>query len=205
VMRRLKDTDRGLPRDPIPAALVDRCKRGDEAAWAELVEATYRDVYTLCLRILGDPDDAAEATQDAYLKAWRGLKGFRGDAMFQTWLYRVASNAAISKHRSRKRRRAHEAGIDDEALSELPSAGSVEAAAGAKVEVAELEKALQRLPGHYREAVVLRDVYGLSIDEIAKQLKVSNTAAKVRVHRGRKRLKDMMFPDGVIASEGEDA
>ena len=169
------------------------------------MEATYRDVYTLCLRILGDPDDAAEATQDAYLKAWRGLKGFRGDAMFQTWLYRVASNAAISKHRSRKRRRAHEAGIEDEALSELPGAGSVEAAAGAKVEVAELEKALLRLPGHYREAVVLRDVYGLSIEEIAKQLKISNTAAKVRVHRGRKRLKDMMFPDGVIASEGEDA
>jgi RNA polymerase sigma-70 factor, ECF subfamily len=204
-MRRLKDTDRGLPRDPIPAALVDRCKRGDEAAWAELVEATYRGVYTLCLRILGDPDDAAEATQDAYLKAWRGLKGFRGDAMFQTWLYRVASNAAISKHRSRKRRRAHEAGIEDEALSELPSPGSVEATAGAKVEVAELEKALLRLPGHYREAVVLRDVYGLSIEEIATQLKVSNTAAKVRVHRGRKKLKDMMFPDGVIASEGEDA
>ena len=205
MMRRLKDTDRGLPRDPIPAALVDRCKRGDEDAWAELVEATYRDVYTLCLRILGDPDDAAEATQDAYLKAWRGLKGFRGDAMFQTWLYRVASNAAISKHRSRKRRRAHEARIEDEALTEIAGPGSVEATAGAKVEVAELEKALLRLPGHYREAVVLRDVYGLSIEEIAKQLKLSNTAAKVRVHRGRKRLKDMMFPDGVNGSEGEDA
>src|ERR671918_662396 len=204
-MRRLKDTDRGLPRDPIPAALVDRCKRGDEDAWAELVEATYRDVYTLCLRILGDPDDAAEATQDAYLKAWRGLKGFRGDAMFQTWLYRVASNAAISKHRSRRRRRMHEADIEDEALSQMAGPDSVESTAGAKVEVAELEKALLRLPGHYRDAVVLRDVYGMSIEEIAKQLKISNTAAKVRVHRGRKRLKDIMFPDGASASEGEDA
>jgi RNA polymerase sigma factor (sigma-70 family) len=204
-MRRLKDTDRGLPRDPIPAALVDRCKRGDEDAWAELVEATYRDVYTLCLRILGDPDDAAEATQDAYLKAWRGLKGFRGDAMFQTWLYRVASNAAISKHRSRRRRRMHEADIEDEALSQMAGPGSVESAAGAKVEVAELERALQQLPEHYRVAVVLRDVYGMSIEEITKQLKISNTAAKVRVHRGRKRLKDMMFPAQGAASEGEDA
>jgi RNA polymerase sigma factor (sigma-70 family) len=204
VMRRLKDTDRGLPRDPISAALVDRCKRGDEDAWAELVEATYRDVYTLCLRILGDPDDAAEATQDAYLKAWRGLKGFRGDAMFQTWLYRVASNAALSKHRSRKRRRMQETGVEDEALSQMAGPGSVESAAGAKVEVAELQKALLRLPEHYRAAVVLRDVYGMSIEEIAKQLKISNTAAKVRVHRGRKRLKDMMFPTEGTASEGED-
>jgi RNA polymerase sigma factor (sigma-70 family) len=204
-MRRLKDTDRGLPRDPIPAALVDRCKRGDEDAWAELVEATYRDVYTLCLRILGDPDDAAEATQDAYLKAWRGLKGFRGEAMFQTWLYRVASNAAISKHRSRKRRRMHEADIEDEALSQMAGPGSVESAAGAKVEVAELERALLRLPEHYRVAVVMRDVYGMSIEEITKHLKISNTAAKVRVHRGRKRLKDMMFPAEGTASEGEDA
>src|ERR687896_2584022 len=104
-MRRLKDTDRGLPRDPILAALIDRCKRGDEDAWAELVEATYREVYTLCLRILGNPDDAAEATQDAYLKVWRGLGGFRGEAQFSTWLYRVASNTAISKHRGRSRRR----------------------------------------------------------------------------------------------------
>src|SRR5918999_3849116 len=125
-MRRLKDTDRGLPRDPIPVALVDRCKRGDEDAWAELVEATYRDVYTLCLRILGDPDDASEATQDAYLKAWRGLKGFRGDASFTTWLYRVAANAAISKHRGRKRRRAHETGAQDEVLTRVPATGSTE-------------------------------------------------------------------------------
>jgi RNA polymerase sigma factor (sigma-70 family) len=205
VMRRLKGTDRSLPRDPIPAEFIDRCKRGDEDAWAELVEVTHRDVYTLCLRILGDPDDAAEATQDAYLKAWRGLKGFRGDAMFQTWLYRVASNAAISKHRSRKRRRTHEARIEEEAMSQLAGPGSVESAAGAKVEVAELEKALARLPDHYRSAVVLRDIYGMSIEEISKQLKISNTAAKVRVHRGRKSLKNMMFPDEGTTTKGEDA
>src|SRR5918996_2020097 len=153
-MRRLKDTDRGLPRDPIPAVLIDRCKRGDEDAWAELVEATYRDVYTLCLRILGDPDDAAEATQDAYLKAWRGLKGFRGDAMFQTWLYRVASNAAISKHRSRKRRRSRESGAGDDVLATVAATESTETAAGAKVEVGRLESALAVLPEHYRSAVV---------------------------------------------------
>ena len=175
--------------------MIARCKSGDQAAWAELVQATHRDVYTLCLRILRDPDDAAEATQDAFLKVWRNLKGFRGESMFETWLYRVASNAAISKHRSRKRKQSHEAGFEDDALGQIPSPGSVETAAEAKLDVRDLERALAALPEHYRSAVVLRDVYSLTTEEIAKQLKISETAAKVRVHRGRKRLKEMMFPD----------
>ncbi len=176
--------------------LVDRCKSGDEAAWRELVELTHREVYTLCLRILNDPSDAAEATQDAYLKAWRGLKGFRGDAQFTTWLYRVASNAAISKHRSRKRRRVHEVGAEDELLSGMAAPGSVEGTAEIRRDVRELEAAIRNLPDHYRSAVVLRDVYGMSIDEISKELKITETAAKVRVHRGRKKLKEAIYPSG---------
>ncbi len=183
--------------------MIARCKGGDEAAWAELVEATQREVYTLCLRILRDPDDAAEATQDVYLKVWRNLKGFRGDSMFETWLYRVASNAAISKHRSRKRKQSHETGVQDEVLGEMAAPGSVEVAATAKLDVEELERALATLPEHYRAAVVLRDVYSLTTEEIAKQLKISETAAKVRVHRGRKRLKEIMFRDEAGTKEDE--
>lgn len=175
---------------------MERCKRGDEVAWKELVELTHREVYTLCLRILNDPSDAAEATQDAYLKAWRGLRGFRGDAQFTTWLYRVASNAAISKHRSRRRRRVYEVGAEDELLSAIPAAGSVEGTAEVRRDVQELEGAIRALPDHYRSAVVLRDVYGLSIEEIAKELKITETAAKVRVHRARKKLKETLHPTG---------
>lgn len=192
-MRRPKDTRDEASADRVPAAVVERCKRGDEQAWAELVEATHREVYSLCLRILGDPDDAAEATQDAYVKAWRGLKAFRGDAQFTTWLYRVASNAAISKHRSRRRKRTHETGVDDEVLAAIRAPGSVETEAGAKLEVRELEKALADLPEHYRSAVVLRDVYGFGIEEVARRLKISQTAAKVRVHRGRRKLQEKLF------------
>ena len=153
-------------------------------------------MYTLCLRILRDSDDAAEATQDTFLKVWRNLSGFRGDAAFETWLYRVATNAALSKHRSRKRRRSHETGVEDETLGRFAASGSVEATAGARLDVKELERALGNLPEHYREAVVMRDVYGLSMEEIAKQMKISETAAKVRVHRGRKKLKEVMFSAG---------
>ena len=186
-------------RQPVRTELIERCKRGDEQAWNELVEATHRDVYSLCLRILRDPNDAAEATQDAFLKVWRNLGGFRGDAAFETWLYRVASNAALSKHRSRKRRQARETGIEDEALGRFAAAGSVEATATARMDVRRLEEALADLPEHYRDAVVLRDVYGLSIAEIAKQMKISETAAKVRIHRGRKKLKEIVYPEGDTA------
>ncbi|HWL65913.1 MAG TPA: RNA polymerase sigma factor [Actinomycetota bacterium] len=192
-MKRLKDARDRPPPQGIPPELIERCKQGDERAWNELVGATYRDVYTLCLRILRDPNDAAEATQEAYVKVWKGLKAFRGDAALETWMYRVASNAAISKHRSRRRRQAHEAGVGDGMLTEMAASGSVEEAAGAKVEVQALDKALRSLPEHYRSAVVLRDVYGFSTEEIAKQLKISETAAKVRVHRGRKKLKEMLY------------
>ena len=182
--------------DPVPPELVERCKQGDERAWGQLVEATYRDVYSLCLRILGDADDAAEATQDAYLKAWRGLHGFRGDSMFTTWLYRVASNAALSKHRSRRRRQAHETGAEDEMLTQTPHPGSsTEDAAAARLDVGSLDRALVSLPEHYRSAVVLKDIYGYSIQEIAKQVGCSETAAKVRIHRGRKQLKELVYPD----------
>ncbi|MBA2366459.1 MAG: RNA polymerase sigma factor [Actinobacteria bacterium] len=181
-------------RESVSAELLERCRRGDESAWAELVRATQREVYTLCLRILRNPDDAAEASQDAYVRAWKGLKSFRGEASFTTWLYRVASNAAISKQRSRKRSREHEVSSDDEMLASLPSGESTEGRADVRAELETLERALRALPEHYRAAVVLRDVYGMSIDEIAGQLAISESAAKVRVHRGRKKLKEMVFP-----------
>jgi RNA polymerase sigma-70 factor (ECF subfamily) len=191
-VRRPKSGGSEAPRELVSFELVERCKEGDEAAWAELVEATHREVYSLCLRILRDPDDAAEATQDAYLKAWRALGTFRGDAMFTTWMYRVAANSAISKQRRRKRKREYEVSADDEMVSQLPSTASTEALAGARIELEAIEVALRLLPEHYRSAIVLRDVYGMSMDEIAKQLKITETAAKVRVHRGRKKLKELV-------------
>src|SRR5688500_20220462 len=109
-MKRLKETREGPPRRIVPPDVIERCRNGDEQAWNDLVEATYRDVYTLCLRILRDPDDAAEATQDAFVKAWRGLKSVRGDAKVETWEYRVATNTAMPKDRSKKPRKPDDAG-----------------------------------------------------------------------------------------------
>lgn len=173
--------------------LVRRCRDGDESAWSELVDATYREVYAVCFRILLNPDDAAEATQDAYLKAWRALGKFREEAAFTTWLYRIAVNAAISRHRSRKRRRSREVAAEDEVLSQLPSSASTEASATARLDLRMVEAAVATLPEHYRLPLVLRDVYGMSTEEVAAELKISQTATKVRIHRARRLLRERMF------------
>ena len=194
-MRRRKEHPSETATDLVSIELVERCKSGDQGAWDELVEVTHRGVYTLCLRILRDPDDAAEATQDAYLKAWRGLKGFRGDSLFSTWLYRVATNAALSKSRGRNRRRSREIGAGDDALEHVAARDSTEDAVDSRLDLAAVEAAVASLPEHYRSALVLKDVYGLSMEEVAAHLKISETAAKVRVHRARKKVKEIVSPD----------
>lgn len=185
----------------VSAETVERCKEGDRAAWNVLVEATYREVYTLCLRVLRDEQEAADATQDTYLKVWRGIKGFRGDAAFSTWLYRVAMNASLTRSRGNSRRRAMEVAAEPEVLLSLPASDSTEAAGGALVEMGLLETALASLPEHYRVPVVLRDIYGRSIAEIAESLDISETAAKVRVHRARKKLRSMVYPESLGSKE----
>lgn len=195
-MKRPREQPQEPAADLVSVELIEACRRGDENAWRDVVESTHREVYTLCLRILKDPDDAAEATQDAYLKAWRGLGGFRGEARFSTWLYRVATNAALSKLRSKKRRTGREVQAEDEWLADMASPTSTEAAAGTRLDLRRLEQAIQQLPDQLRIAVLLRDVYGLSTEEAAKQMKCSVTAAKVRVHRARKRLKEMALQEG---------
>jgi RNA polymerase sigma-70 factor (ECF subfamily) len=180
-------------RELVSSQLIERCRAGDEVAWKELVEATHREVYSLCFRILRNPDDAAEATQDSFVKAWRGLKSFRGDAQFTTWLYRVAANAAISRQRSRARRWEHETKAEPEVLQRIPATESSEEAATARIELENVERGLALLSEAYRSAIVLRDIYGLTIDEMAKHLGISDVAAKVRLHRARKRLRDLVY------------
>src|SRR6266545_5407799 len=100
--------------------LVEACRRGDPEAFEEVVRRTYRHVYTQALRLVGDRQEAEDVAQEAYLRVYRGLAGFRGDAQFETWLYRIVSNTAMSH--LRKRRRFGELVRDSlEEPSELPS------------------------------------------------------------------------------------
>jgi RNA polymerase sigma-70 factor (ECF subfamily) len=177
------------------AELVDAAQSGDRAAFDELVRRTYVDTYTLAFRLTSHEEDARDVVQEAYLRAWKGIGRFRGDAQFSTWLYRITANAASSHVQKRRRQRtvpledAH-----DPAETRLESLPETVAESTAGLE--QLAEALARLPDTLRQIIVLKDVYGLSHEAIAQETGVSVAAAKVRLHRARKRLRDLLY-DGV--------
>lgn len=189
-------TDRGsnslMPSDL--AALVTAAIDGDRDAFDELVKATYADAYTLAYRLTGNEEDARDVVQDAYLRAYKGLKKFRGDASFSTWMYRITANCA-SSHLVKRNRHRHE-DLDDEKqgiVDERPEIDP-ELRADAAAERLRLHEALQALPPDMRAVVVLRDVYDLPHEAIAAELGITEGAAKVRLHRARRKLRERLFP-----------
>jgi RNA polymerase sigma-70 factor, ECF subfamily len=175
--------------------LVEAARTGDREAFDELVRRTYVDTYTLAMRLTANEEDARDVVQDAYLRAWKGIDRFRGDAQFSTWMYRITANAASTLVQKRRRRRVASLETVDEPI-DVSLEGQPEAVAESTVGLEELAHAVQALPPKLRSVVVLKDVYGLSHDVIAEDLGISVAAAKVRLHRGRKRLRDTLFEEG---------
>ena len=190
-MRRPGSKDHMVPADQ--AQLVAAAKSGDRQAFDELVRATYTDVYTLAYRLTGDEEDARDVTQEAYLRAYKGLRRFRGDARFSTWMYRITANCASTAMSKRARHRHDQ--LDDEAVvaDERPEVDP-EAMADAELLRDRVNSALEELPERLRAVVVLRDVYDLPHQAIADELGISEAAAKVRLHRARRRLRQRLFP-----------
>ena len=182
--------------------LVMDARRGDQAAFDELVRRTYLDTYTLAVRLTGNEEDARDVVQEAYLRAWKGIRRFRGDAAFTTWLYRITANASYTLvERRRRRRTARLDDVDDPIDRRLDAQPDTLAESSAGL--GELSVALDQLPPTLRTLVILKDVYGLSHDAIADELDISVAAAKVRLHRGRKRLRDLL--DEAEGREGRRA
>jgi RNA polymerase sigma-70 factor (ECF subfamily) len=169
--------------------LVARARRGDRDAFGELVWRHQDTVYTLAMRLVG-PNLAADVAQEALLRAWRAIPKFRGDASFSTWLHRITVNTAWTQ---RKRAARHVAYELEETLVDT---GQTPEHAG---EVADLRgrlaAALDRLTPGQRAVVVLRDVSGWSHAEIARELGITQTTAKVRLHRARRRLQTLLEED----------
>ncbi len=175
------------------AELVSRAKAGDRDAFDRLVRATYADTYALAFRLTGNEDDACDVVQDTYLRAYRSLAGFRGDSAFTTWLYRITANCASTQMTQRGRTR-HEELADDVPLADERLAADPEAMAGLSFERDRVAAALASLPDRLRVVVVLRDIYDLPHEAIAAELGISETAAKVRLHRARKKLRETLCP-----------
>ncbi len=174
------------------AGLVTAARGGDRDAFDALVRHTYLETYTLAFRLTGDEEDARDVVQESYLRAYRGLRRFRGDAQFTTWLYRITANCASTELGRRARHRHDE--LDDQ-LADANGRGpsGPELAVDTIALRDRLEVALAGLPPRLRAVVVLRDVYDLPHEAIAAELGISVSAAKVRLHRARRRLRDDLF------------
>ena len=177
------------------ARLVSAAREGDRPAFDELVRRTYVDTYTLALRLTAHEEDARDVVQESYLRAWKGLPRFRGDAQFTTWMYRITANTAYTVVKRRRRHRAESLDAMLEDPIELHPGAQPEDAAESAALLERLAVGLDELPPKLRVLVVLKDIYGLSHEEIAAELGISVPAAKVRLHRGRKRLRDLLYDD----------
>jgi RNA polymerase sigma-70 factor, ECF subfamily len=184
----------------VDPALVKACQRGEPGALDELIRATYADVYALCRRMLADPDEAADATQEVFVRVMRSVLGFRGESAFGTWLHRVTVNVCLTALRRRSRARATGmiAGgtpfaLPGDEIEMVTDGGTPEDRAVTADLAARSEVALAKLPEDARAVVVLRDVEGLSTREVAELLGVTESVVKVRLHRAHAKLRTMIL------------
>ncbi|HKW62169.1 MAG TPA: sigma-70 family RNA polymerase sigma factor [Candidatus Acidoferrum sp.] len=182
------------------AELVHELQAGSETAFDWLVTHYHAPVYSLILSMLGDTSDAADGTQEVFLKAFRGIRQFRQGSSLKTWLYRIAIREALNQKRWFKRHLQKNVSIDAEpeegqARFEIPDHGGTpfEQLAAHEIQDA-VQGALQKVPEAFRSAVILRDLEGLSYEEVAEVLECSVGTVKSRILRGRRALKDILEP-----------
>jgi RNA polymerase sigma-70 factor (ECF subfamily) len=184
------------------SALIASIHRGDAGSREALYHRYKRRVFALAVRIAGT-GEAEEVVQEAFIRIFRGLAKFRGDAALSTWIYRLAVNAALS-HRAR-RGTAPLRGEGDPDAAELDAHPAAEPAARDAVLRARLERALIRLPQGYRTVIVLHDVEGLEHEQVAEILGCHVGTSKSQLHKARARLRELLAADGITAAALEDS
>lgn len=184
-------------------AAVERARDGDSSAFELLVNEHQKNVYNLALRMVGNEDDAFDMSQEAFLRAYRSISTFHGDSKFSVWLYRLTSNVCIDFLRAKKRR-------PESSLSYLNSDDETEELAlpdlrynpEDELEKKEFQTAVSRgldaLPADYRQILVLRELHGLSYDEIGSVLSIESGTVKSRLFRARRKLCAFLVRDGNI-------
>ena len=169
------------------SVLVERTRDGDRRAFSELVRRHQAVVYRSCYRILGDREDAKDASQEAFIRAYRKLDTFRGRSTFRTWILRVAINVSLNEHSRRELPRAGIATAEDIPGPEAPETELMRSEAAARI-----HEALQLVQPNHRAAIVLHDLEGLSYRETAEVLGNTEGTARSWAYRGRKRLKELL-------------
>jgi len=178
---------------------IDAARKGDQEAFAELVRLYEKKVFALTARMCKNPDDAAEAAQEAFLAAWQELPSFRGDSAFSTWLYRLASNACIDLRR-REGRHWDAAGPsfnDEDHPVDIPDTAATPQELSERRELREeIEAGLASLSPEHRQVLILREIHQLAYDEIAKVLQLDQGTVKSRINRARKHLRNFLLQRG---------
>ncbi len=180
--------------------LLRRAKRGDAEAFEQLMTPLEQRIWRICWHYTGDREAASDCGQDTMLRIWRALGNYRGDCAFETWVYRVAANTCMDWLRKKKRDRSEsmeplrEQGFDPAD----PKPGTEEQAVAAD-EHRQLREAIARLPEEQREALVLTQLEGVSYEDAAKQLAVSEGTVKSRVNRAKAKLKEWLSEMGELS------
>ena len=180
-------------------ALVANARRGDPEAFEILVRRYEKKVLALTCRICSNPEDGAEAAQEAFLAAWRGLPAFREEASFSTWLYRLACNASMDLLRREGRQSAHAGPSldDEEAALDLPDAAPSPEALAERAELrGQILSALEKLSPEHRQALILRETHQLSYEEIGRVLSLDVGTVKSRISRARRNLRKILLASG---------
>jgi len=182
-------------------ALVEAARGGDRGALEQLLRRHHDRLYALCRRVTGNDADGQDACQEALVAIVRGIPGFDGRSAFGTWAYRVAANASLDELR-RRRRRPEPVAPEERAGGRSASAAPVADTADAVATRVDLDAALATLTPEFRVAVVLRDLCGLSYEEIAEVVEVPPGTVRSRISRGRAALAPLLAPGGNPGAAG---
>jgi RNA polymerase sigma-70 factor, ECF subfamily len=182
-------------------ATISRAQRGDERAFAEIVRAYEVPVFNYVLRMIGDRALAEDLTQDVFLRVFRGLRGYSCRARFTTWLFQVTKNRVVDELRAAERRPRSLLAIED-----APQLEAVDAPIERSEAISVLLHAVDRLSPDLKEALLLRDITGLSYNEIADTLEVTLATVKWRIFKAREEVQQALEEQGVeLSTLGESA
>lgn len=180
--------------------LVRSAAKGNEESFAELVRLHEKKVYNLTLRMCSSPEDAADAAQEAFLSAWKGLPSFREEAGFSTWLYRLACNASIDLLRRRRRQRGGLSLDGGETVADPADPAPTPHEQAERMELRRaVEAGLAQLGDSHRQALILREMQELSYEEIAAVLEVDLGTVKSRISRARSALRKILLQNGNLS------
>lgn len=194
---------RALTREQ-EAAAVRKVLAGDANAFELLVKEYEKNVYNIALRMVSNAEDAQDMAQEAFIKAYNCLSSYRGDSKFSVWLYRIVSNVCLDFLRSKNRRPTVSLSIEDDEGEEsqldiADESQSPELLLDRTLTRESVRRGLESLPPEYRQILLLREIQGLSYEEISGALRIEVGTVKSRIFRARKKLCEFLLDDGNIS------